>query len=397
MPLPTWGSTSSARALSAYALVLVSLATVTTTTSSTAVINIHDGGRLVVGGVGPGGSGVGEEEGHGRGGFGGDGDRDDGDGSHLRLLLRRLCGSAQRGRRPEGAAWCEPFVGVGIRNESVVMYDVVMALPTVLFVVFLASQLRDSVKKLTHSHGRNHIMITYYAFLWLVCILNVLRCGLQMWQSTPLNHVRLWNALWLATRFGMTFLEMSVVVFLAQGYNANVGASAGGQLARTLAVAGVVAVTDLLVKTALIFGGDVELFVEQQDARTESYYWAKWGYWAARNALFTVVYGIVVTLPHTKYRDLLPARPAFFKYAGVLLALYAVGTVAALCVAFGVTVGYCATGACNFLYYVGYPPLLYVTFLADFFREDDYELESAYYSELEDAGYFDDDIGNVEY
>ena len=103
-----------------------------------------------------------------------------------------------------------------------------MGLPTVLFVAFLASQLRTSITKLNHSHGRNHIMITYYAFLWLTCVLNVLRCALQMWQTSPLNHVRLWNALWLTTRFGLTFLEVSVVVFLAQGYRADVASSGQG-------------------------------------------------------------------------------------------------------------------------------------------------------------------------
>ena len=52
----------------------------------------------------------------------------------------------------------------------------------------------------------------------------------------------------------------------------------------------------------------------------------------------------------------------------------AAGTVAALCIAWGAGWGYCLAGLCNFAYYVGYPPLLYVTFLADFFREDEYEL-----------------------
>lgn len=306
---------------------------------------------------------------------------------------RRLCGGSQR---QEGDAWCEAFVGVGIRSESVVLYDVIVGLPTVLFIVFLASQLRSSVRKLHHSHGRNHIMITYYAFLWLVCVLNVLRCCLQMWQASPLNHLKLWNALWLTTRFGMTFLEVSVIVFLAQGYRAD-AASGGRALARTLAAATVVAGVDLVVKLALIFGGGVELFVEQQEAQSPSYYWAKWGYWAGRNAIFAAVYAAVVTLPHTRHRDVLPARPAFFRYAALLLTLYAAGTVGALCVAAGAGWGYCLAGLCNFAYYVGYPPLLYLTFLADFFREDEFDLENAYYSEMEDAGYFDDDVGNFDY
>lgn len=78
---------------------------------------------------------------------------------------------------------------------------------------------------------------------------------------------------------------------------------------------------------------------------------------------------------------------------GTLLA----GTVAALGIPLGFHWGYCVVGLCNGAYYVGYPPLLYVTFLADFFREDDYELENAYYSEMEEAGYFEDDGGRFDY
>ncbi|KAG6390018.1 hypothetical protein SASPL_151496 [Salvia splendens] len=36
-----------------------------------------------------------------------------------------------------------------------------------------------------------------------------------------------------------------------------------------------------------------------------------------------------------------------------------------------------------------YLPFLYVTFLADFFQEEDWLLDNAYYSEMKDAGFFD--------
>ena len=108
------------------------------------------------------------------------------------------------------------------------------------------------------------------------------------------------------------------------------------------------------------------------------------------------MYAGITVLPYTAYRDMLPARPAFYRYAGALLALYGAGTMAAVLVAGGAEWGYCLAGLVNFLYYVGYPPLLYLTFLADFFREDEFELESAYYSEMRDAGYFDD-AGNFDY
>ncbi|VAI36877.1 unnamed protein product [Triticum turgidum subsp. durum] len=42
-------------------------------------------------------------------------------------------------------------------------------------------------------------------------------------------------------------------------------------------------------------------------------------------------------------------------------------------------------------YHALYLPLLYVTFMADFFQEEDMLLENVYYSEMKDAGFFDAD------
>ena len=96
-------------------------------------------------------------------------------------------------------------------------FDVFVGLPIVLFVVF-ASQFRLSWRKLRRA--RDLVMPTYYALLWLVCLLNLLRvalrCGARIGEDTPAiapeEAVRIfpaaWTALWLATRFGATFAEV---------------------------------------------------------------------------------------------------------------------------------------------------------------------------------------------
>ena len=74
-----------------------------------------------------------------------------------------------------------------------------IGLPTVLFLVFLGWRLLPSIRKLQRS--QSHIMTTYYAFLWVVGLLNVLRClafVAEVESSSPL----LLNLLWLLTRFG---------------------------------------------------------------------------------------------------------------------------------------------------------------------------------------------------
>ena len=75
--------------------------------------------------------------------------------------------------REEGMRTCEAFMGVGVhRGTGVasreVWFDVLVALPTVLFVMFLASHLRASVEKLRAT--RNHVMATYYTNLWFVSV-----------------------------------------------------------------------------------------------------------------------------------------------------------------------------------------------------------------------------------
>mmetsp|Transcript_12567 Transcript_12567/g.41426 ORF Transcript_12567/g.41426 Transcript_12567/m.41426 type:complete len:296 (-) Transcript_12567:94-981(-) len=269
-----------------------------------------------------------------------------------------------------------------------VTYDILIGLPTLLFTVFLASRASRAVRKLKRS--QSGIMTTYYLLLWSVCLMNVLRCGFQLLLEDPGHRLGLYNTLWLITRFGMNFLEVSVVIFLAQGYSA----SGGEALIRTVSWSGVYATLDTIVKIILIYGAHVELFaggVDEEDA-TAAERWHKWGYWLFHTGLFTVGYLCVVLLPFTRWRDRLPARPSFYRYVAILLALNFAAFIGAMLLAANVPEGYCVYGGACFLYYALFPPLLWVTFLQEFFVEDDDEYEQAYYAELRESGYFDDDV-----
>lgn len=284
---------------------------------------------------------------------------------------------------------CMDFVSPhGTKRSNGVVYDVVIGLPTLLFVAFLALRCRAAVRKLARS--QSPIMTTYYGFLWVVCAINVLRCGVQMWQVEPAEHVRLYNALWLTTRFGMNFLEVSVVVFLAQGYLV----SGRQALVRTLAVAGAFAALDTLVKSLYVFVWEIQLFAGEEPMEGGAYRWSKWGYWVVHTGFFAAGYGFILALPHTRWRDCLPARQQFYRYARVLFAINALECCGALLVGSHALLGYCVYGVSNLVYYAVYPPLLYITFLAEFFSDTELELEEAYYAELREAGYWSDDLGN---
>jgi hypothetical protein len=269
----------------------------------------------------------------------------------------------------------------GTQGFREVLYDLVLALPALLFLLFLLTRLRSSVRKLMQS--RSHIMTTYYTFLWVICILNICWTLLKMQQTRGPDQETAWNVMSLVTRFGMVLLEVSVVVFLSQGYLI----SGWDALLRTLLFSGLFASVDALLNAVYIFGLSIPLFITQDDAGD----WNKWGFWMMHNLFFTAVYFVILILPYTRWRDRLPARPAFYHYVLILFILNGLEAFGSTLLGFGADFGYCVYGLSAFFYYALYPPLLYATFLADFLREEDLQMEDAYYSEMKDAGYFDAD------
>lgn len=85
-----------------------------------------------------------------------------------------------------------------------VLYNLALIIPTVLFVAYLGSQARRSFARLTY--GRSHIMIAYYALLWVVTILNLLWCLLQV--NTLENYTK------LSRYFCLIRLYVTVIVIL---------------------------------------------------------------------------------------------------------------------------------------------------------------------------------------
>lgn len=227
----------------------------------------------------------------------------------------------------------------------------------------------------------------------------------------------------------MTLLEASVVVFLLQGHLAP-GAHA---LARTLGLSGGLAAADAALEAVLLWGHGVPLFLYGGPGRGGDMAAAKWAYWGIRSATCAAVYALLLALPRTRWRDALPARPAFYRYAAQMAGVHGLAAVGAALLAAGAGAGYCAVGTANVAYFAAYPvvsrrlgvgvlgrgglrvrpvtpaapgqppcpsdaaqtprhpsrffQLLYATFLADFFRDAALDLDLAMFSEMQDAGF----------
>ncbi|OMO55331.1 hypothetical protein COLO4_36048 [Corchorus olitorius] len=259
-------------------------------------------------------------------------------------------------------------------------HNLALIIPSFIFVLFLAFQAKRSYRKL--SNGRSYIMISYYGCLWLVSLLNLAWCSLQAWECTPGKEMA-WNILSLFTTSGMLFLEVSLVAFLLQGNYAS-GLEA---LTRTFAVSGLIVGLDLLLKAIYLFGFGVPVFIDN----IEHSHQVKWGLWVVHRLVLTAVYGFILFMYHSKWRERLPARPAFYKYVTIMFILNALALLACGLTGNGSNFGFWLYSVTTVCYHAFYLPLLYITFLADFFQEEDLNLENVYYSEMKDAGFFDAD------
>ncbi|KAK9043559.1 hypothetical protein V6N11_071895 [Hibiscus sabdariffa] len=158
-------------------------------------------------------------------------------------------------------------------------------------------------------------MIAYYTCIWLVSLLNFAWCSLQAWKCTPGKEVA-WNILSLSTSSGMLFLEISLVAFLLKGNYA----SGLETLTRTFVVSGLIVGLDLLLKVIYLFKFGVPLFIDNSKHPHQ----VKWGLWVVHRLVLTSIYGLLLFMYKSKWRERLPARPAFYKYVAIMFILNAV-------------------------------------------------------------------------
>ncbi|RDX62799.1 Transmembrane protein adipocyte-associated 1, partial [Mucuna pruriens] len=259
-------------------------------------------------------------------------------------------------------------------------HNATLIIPSFLFVLYLALQAWHCLLKL--SFARSYIVISYNACLWLVTLLNLAWCFLQAWECT-FGRELAWNLLSLFTTSGMLFLEVSFVAFLLQRNNAG-GLEA---MRRTFGISTLVVGLDILLKAIYIFVFGIPLFVDSNEHTPH----VKWNLWVVHKLLLTAVYGFTMFVYHSGWRETLPAKIAFYKYVAIMFILNVTAMLACGLTANGAAFGFWLYRVTLVFYHALYLPFLYITFLRDFFQEENFHLESVYYSEMKDAGFFNTD------
>ncbi|TKY55037.1 Transmembrane protein adipocyte-associated 1-like [Spatholobus suberectus] len=259
-------------------------------------------------------------------------------------------------------------------------YDMFLVVSSVLFVLYLMVHAKNNINRLCR--GASYVVVFYYALLWLVTLLNLAWSFLQTWQCSPGKEVA-WNLLSLFTASGMLCLEISPMAFLLKDNYMN-GMEA---LAHSFLASGIIVFVDTLLKAIYVFGFGVPLF----NRNVGSTHTIKWSLWIVHKLLFAAAYGFILFVHFSKWREKLPPRPAFYNYVAVMFVFSVITLFACGLAGIGFGLGNWLYDITVLCYHSLYLPFLYVTFLADFFHEEDFLLDNAYYSEMKDAGFFDAD------
>ncbi|KOM33183.1 hypothetical protein LR48_Vigan01g273900 [Vigna angularis] len=259
-------------------------------------------------------------------------------------------------------------------------YGIFLVVSSVLFALYLALHAKKNLKSLCRRGS--YVVVSYYALLWLVTLLNLAWSSLQAWQCSHGKGVA-WNLLSLFTASSMLCLEISLIAFLLNDNHTN-GMEA---LAHSFIASGIIVFVDTLLKAIYVFGFGVPLF----NRYVERAHTIKWSLWIVHKLLLAAAYGFILFAHFSKWREKLPPRPAFYNYVAVMFVLSVISLLSCGLAGIGIGLGNWLYDLTVLCYHSLYLPFLYITFLADFFQEEDFLLDTAYYSEMKDAGFFDAD------
>ena len=202
-------------------------------------------------------------------------------------------------------------------------------------------------------------MGSYYIFIWFVCFINLLRLIIQLVVvDIPDLYSPFTDTSWLFIQFCLLFVEISVVIFMCHKH-----VISGREAFRsTVFISSITALVFTVVMGILIFTVNIPLFDMLPGPSSL--------FWLIFSIFFLTGYLVLILVPHTRFADLLPERPEFFRYIFLLFCLNFIATLGALLVFLHYGIGYCFWDLQIILYYSLYPPLLYFSFLHSFLRHN---------------------------
>ncbi|KAL4227001.1 Transmembrane protein adipocyte-associated 1 [Mactra antiquata] len=263
---------------------------------------------------------------------------------------------------------CEWILYEDIAETRVRVWDLIILIPNSFFLLFLIWNLKLAITKLRQTSSP--IFTAFYVLVWLVSVISVLRCIVGMTVNASVLAGDITDkVLWLVLRFFLLATELSVVVFgLAFGH-----LDSKTSIRRVLLVTTISAFLYSCVQGTLEFMYPDPKFRVEEGAVHKNYdIFAHGGmiFWMTSSAFFTIVYTVIFFLPwtHLKEKLNLPGKKSFYYYALFLACLNCSQAIGSGLLYGGVLNGMCVVDTTTYMYFTCFHPLVYGTFLREFFK-----------------------------
>ncbi|XP_008548980.1 transmembrane protein adipocyte-associated 1 homolog isoform X1 [Microplitis demolitor] len=278
--------------------------------------------------------------------------------------------------------FCKLVLYKEIQDSRVRIWDLAILVPNLLLLLFIAVRFNRARLKLRATSSP--IFLAFYGLVICNVVISVIRCVVSMTVDAATNiGGKADKVLWVTVRFFLLSTEMSVVIF----------GLAFGHLDSRSSIRRVLFATSLIALTFTITQGTLELVLPDDTFHIPSrdfYVFGHGGmmFWFCSSLVFTLIYFFILILPWTRLRDRLnlPTRKSFYVYVGILTTLNLVQSVGAGLLNYTQNlVGLCVVDITAVVYLTLFTPLVYHTFLSEFFGVSQPSILFSYKAQVDDA------------
>lgn len=276
--------------------------------------------------------------------------------------------------------FCKLILYIEISNSRVRIWDVIILIPNFLFLLFLA--LRFNRARLKLRATSSPIFLTFYGLVVVNIVISVIRCIVSMTvNASAVVGGYVDKGLWITVRFFILAMELSVVIF----------GLAFGHLDSQSSIRYVLLATSFISLAFTVTQGVLEIVSPDEIFHVYSKDYDLFGhggmlFWFVSSVVFTMVYLTILVLPWTRLRDrlALPTKRSFYIYIFFLVVLYLTQSIGSGLLNYGIGEGLCIVDVTTCVYFTLLTPLVYHTFLSEFFGISQPSIMFSYKAQVDD-------------
>ncbi|XP_015606990.1 uncharacterized protein LOC107273373 isoform X1 [Cephus cinctus] len=278
--------------------------------------------------------------------------------------------------------FCKLILYKEIKDSRVRIWDVVILIPNLLFLLFIAVRFNRARLKLRATSSP--IFLAFYGLVLCNIVISVIRCAVSMTVNAAASvGGKADKVLWVTVRFFLLSTEMSVVIF----------SLFFGHLDSRSSIRRVLLATSFIALAFTITQGTLELILPDDTFHIPSRNFYVFGhggmmFWFCSSIVFTLIYLFILILPWTRLRErfALPNRKSFYVYAGALAILDLAQSIGAGLLNYTQNpAGLCVVDLTAAVYLTLFTPLVYHTFLSEFFGVSQPSIMFSYKTQVDDA------------